>query len=544
MIKSILLPLQIKQVRYMKAFIYIILSLSILTISCKNDSRMMTLLESIDSLNHNGYYDSAYSELVKITPKDITGDGEKAYYDLLKTKVTLINDQMPESDSAINFCIKHYERNNDKRHLAEAYYYKGMLLADMGDNNGCILYLKKAETIGQDIDNPQLRFMTHLNLAYVNAEEKAYKTGIKYAQKALADIAGSGNIEKECMALNNIAMCHYYMGENDSAEAYMKQTEQRIGKIKDKENRAIFITNLGVLYFENGDYHKAEPLFRQAISLLNVSTTQINLAKVCYILNKDNEADKLIAQAWPESGAEEKAEILLFLAEKADREKDFKASARYYHEAKVLEDSIKKTKDTEGAVTTQRDYDKARYEQDVNRNATAAAIATIAVVAALGCWGAAYHRRKINKAKKTIADADRRIREYEERMAALELADRKHSDEAVKLERKIKRLKEEQNAIINRGQTLYNHIISEGTTATWKKKDFDEFIEYYRVGHPETVEEAEQGYKGLTSTNIFYLIITNGMKYDDAAAQRIMCMTQGAMRTMKSRIKAKKTEAA
>ena len=81
---------------------------------------------------------------------------------------------MPESDSAINFCIKHYERNNDKRHLAEAYYYKGMLLADMGDNNGSILYLKKAETIGQDIDNPQLRFMTHLNLAYVNAEEKAY----------------------------------------------------------------------------------------------------------------------------------------------------------------------------------------------------------------------------------------------------------------------------------------------------------------------------------------------------------------------------------
>ena len=246
------------------------------------------------------------------------------------------------------------------------------------------------------------------------------------------------------MALNNIAMCHYYMGEKDSAETYMKQTEQRLGKIKNKENRAIFITNLGVLYFENGDYHKAEPLFRQAISLLNVSTTQINLAKVCYILNKDSEADTLMAQAWPEAGAEEKAEILLFLAEKADREKDFKASARYYHETKVLEDSIKKTKDTEGAVTTQRDYDKARYEQDVNRNATAAAIATIAVVAALGCWGAAYHRRKINKAKKTIADADRRIREYEERMAALELADRKHSDEAVKLERKIRRLKEEQ----------------------------------------------------------------------------------------------------
>jgi hypothetical protein len=56
------------------------------------------------------------------------------------------------------------------------------------------------------------------------------------------------------------------------------------------------------------------------------------------------------------------------------------------------------------------------------------------------------------------------------------------------------------------------------------------------------VADAEDNYRRLSSTNIFYLILTD-MGHGDDDAQRIMCMTAGALRTMKSRINGKRKNA-
>lgn len=51
--------------------------------------------------------------------------------------------------------------------------------------------------------------------------------------------------------------------------------------------------------------------------------------------------------------------------------------------------------------------------------------------------------------------------------------------------------------------------------------------------------DAENEYRRLSSTNVFYLILRD-MQVADDDAQRILCMTAGALRTMKSRINARK----
>ena len=140
-----------------------------------------------------------------------------------------------------------------------------------------------------------------------------------------------------------------------------------------------------------------------------------------------------------------------------------------------------------------------------------------------------------------IAEGGKMIAEYTARIGELERADRQHSHEAQELRRKIKKLKDEQNEILGRGQRLYEGIAAGGTTATWKKQDFEEFIEFYRVSHPEAVADAEDNYRRLSATNIFYLILRD-MQVDDGDAQRILCMTAGAFRTMKSRVNARRTK--
>ena len=289
-------------------------------------------------------------------------------------------------------------------------------------------------------------------------------------------------------------------------------------------------------------YSEADTLFRQAIELLPVSTTQINLAKNNYALGNDDKTDSLLTAAWVTADYEEKAEILYFLSERAEDKGDLKTSSKLYKQGKIMQDSAKMDKDTEEAITTQQAYDMEKQEEETSRREMMAGVIIIIAIAILAAVATRYHQKKINKAKKAIADNGTTIKELTAKVDELERADRKHSREADTLRRKIRKLKDEQNEILGRGQRLYDDITAGGTTATWKKQDFDEFIEFYRVSHPDVVADAEENYRRLSSTNIFYLILTD-MGHGDDDAQRIMCMTAGALRTMKSRINGKRKNA-
>lgn len=81
--------------------------------------------------------------------------------------------------------------------------------------------------------------------------------------------------------------------QKDSAESYMSRIIPLLEKINDKEMSSMFLNNIGLIWYEKGLYEKAEPMFRQAFNLLDVPTTRINLAKVCYARGKAEECDTL-----------------------------------------------------------------------------------------------------------------------------------------------------------------------------------------------------------------------------------------------------------
>lgn len=253
------------------------------------------------------------------------------------------------------------------------------------------------------------------------------------------------------------------------------------------------------------------------------------------MLGKTAEGDSLLNSAWPNTTVEDKVEILLFRAEAAERKGDMTLAARYYKEAKAMQDSLQRSRKTEETVAVQRDYERDKYKEGVWRNVLLAFCVVVLLVLSLTL----YYRKRINKAKRTISEGNRLIAEYTVRISELEKQDASHAGKVNDLKRKIRNLKDGQAAVLGNGLRLYDEIAAGGTTATWSKKEFDEFIEYYRVGHAEAVAYAENGYRRLSSSNIFYLLLLD-MGRDDADVQRTMCMTPGALRTMKSRINAKK----
>lgn len=505
----------------------------------KQNGKTSSILKRINSLSVSRDYELMDSLLTTINPHSLKKDSEKAFYYLLKAQSDVALGRKIENDSFISFSVNYYERMQDKRNMARAYYYKGVSYYTLGRIEDAILFLKKAENMDKKVETPWLRSLIYGNLSYLNTISGANHTALQYAQKALSYSIKHNNVSWQCFAYNCIATSYDGMKMQDSAFAYVQKIIPYIDKINDKKERAGYLNNIGYVYYEKGLYKEAEAFFEKAKTILPVPTIYINLSKTYYMLGKNNKADSLVILINRDANFEEKAEMCQFLAERAERKGDYEAASRLYRQAKAMQDSANIQRQTEETVTMQREYEHKEYAKGVKSKETAGIVMAVLAVAVLAGTGVSFHRKTLNRAKRTIAEADRKIKEHTDRIAALERQDSRHAREAKELERKIRRLKDEQAAVINSGKALYDGIVAGGTTATWKKKDFDEFIEYYRTRRPEAVAEAEEGYSRLSSTHIFYLMLADmGVAGDDM--RRILCLTDGALRTMRSRIKSRK----
>lgn len=108
--------------------------------------------------------------------------------------------------------------------------------------------------------------------------------------------------------------------------------------------------------------------------------------------------------------------------------------------------------------------------------------------------------------------------------------------------RKMEKLNEtilvEQMEVLTAGKKLFDEIENGGTTATWSKKNFEEYNEYFKLIKPEIMEEILKRFSKLSPQNIFYEIMCYENK-NDKEIMRILCKTYGSLRTMKSRIRAR-----
>lgn len=498
-------------------------------------NKTQVLLGYADSLVDEEEYVIADKKLSLINKNDLHEDEDKALYYLLCLQTDYSLEKKSNADSLVDFSISYYKNEKDYEKLTRAYYYKGLSFFESGKVKESLLFMKEAERTEQKANVSWLRYGICLNMSFINNSFGIYRTALDYARKCLECAKENNNVSWMCFAYNNIAICYYSLGIMDSTFYYIEKIIPNLYDVQDKEERAGFMTNIGLLYYERGDYKKADSLLRKALALFVNFSAQINLAKTCYKLGDRAECDSLLTEAWPDASVQDKVEILQFRAEMADKAGNYAASSRFYKEAQALQDSARRAMKTEEAVTVQRDYERDKYKEGVWRNVLLAFCVVVLLVLSLTL----YYRKRINKAKRTISEGNRLIAEYTARISELEKQDASHAGKVNDLKRKIRNLKDGQAAVLGNGLRLYDEIAAGGTTAMWSKKEFDEFIEYYRVGHAEAVASAENGYRRLSSSNIFYLLLLD-MGRDEADVQRTMCMTPGALRTMKSRINAKK----
>lgn len=522
-------------------FLQIIILIAILT-SCENESKTYKKLAAIESMTHEKLYDKALKEINAINEKEINDDRDRAYYNLLKTKIHYISELPALPDSVINFSIKYYKNTSNDKKLAKAYYYKGATLGREQRMKDAIIALKEGERHAKIAEDSITGHHLAENIAFINSKTGNNHTALIYAHKALKLSEGIGRkawVAEDCQ---RIAAIYGSMGSDDSCKLYLKKALKYIEHAP-KELKAELYANAGAFHFDNGNMAKA---MDNVIKSLNIMPSAEGFYMLGSIYLKQGETDKaweVWNKALNTNDLELKATVMGWMAEMKRKQGEYKDADLWTGRMNAVKDSLRKAQQSEDILLMQSDMERneAKKESDKKQYWVDGLI-----IASLGLlFIAIYYKYKIRKSKKlatenelTITENEIRIKQKEQQLGELKKSINSHKQEINKLMSQNKNLKSEHTTILSIGYRLNNELENGGTAVKWSKKDFEAYVEYLRIEHPGVVENIEKNNKGLTAYNIFFLILcNNGVSRNEI--QRIMGMTQVAVRTLTYRLKKK-----
>lgn len=520
----------------MKTITSLIFLFAISFVACKNKGQIYTQLEHIDSLLTNEDNDSALKELSDIDKSKINSAEDKAYYNLLYTETMFRLSSTQTSDTMINKSIDFYKKSNNKKKLAKALYYKGMVKYELGDVEDAIICLKKAEHIAIKTKEATVLNYIYINLSFINNVEGNNITALEYAKKSFKVAEKRKDKSMLCLSLDKISSAFTSMMEHDSAAYYSKLTTPYIKYLK-KEEKPNVLTAISGSFFNIGDMANAERYIKQSIAVDTTAFALYILGSIYLEEGRTAEAEALWRKALCSDNPELRAETMMWLADVKRSEGEYRQAAELTARGETLRDSIRHQRKAEGALRLQGEAERAEAKRKADRTLAATAAAAVAVATGLAAL-AVYHRKRMNRTKRRLAEIKKATDAYRQKIDGLTASKGENEREIKRLRRKIETLGAQSARILGHGRKLCESIAGGGTVAKWKKTDFEAAVEYCRATRPEAVAEIEDGHKLLTAYNTFFLLLP-AIGVGDGDIPYAMNMTPGAARTMKYRLRGK-----
>ena len=413
----------------MKAKIYLLAALLTLLCACgsKPYPHVLTTADSLASANPDSAQAllASLAEGMKQEPQDV-----QMYYRLLCIKAKDKAYITHTSDSAILPVVEYYEREGDKKHLPEAYYYAGRVYRDLEDAPQALDYFEKALDAMQENENLKVKSKVYAQMGtlfcyqdlYTNAME-AFKQSLQY-KLTIKDSIGL------IFSYRDIAKTYLNLKQRDSASFYY-QKAYHLSTILHQPNLGNGVQALlAHLYILEKDYNKAHFALQHALQNIKESNRSgIYSTAASYYLNvgmKDSavwyfqqlqDCGTLYAK---EAAARGLAEITLSQGKTI-------AAARHLYQALVLGDSIHKITVTEDIRRSHALYKHQVREKEnqhlklQNLKQRQTGIFLIIAFALLSGSGILYYlrrkkamQRRLKKAEQLREEAYRRSREFME----------------------------------------------------------------------------------------------------------------------------------
>ena len=524
--------------------------LSILLLGCGKHKTTYTSLIQIDSLLKEELTDSALHEVMRINPATLS-ENELAYYQLLKVQSQYKSYIPINSDSVINQVIDYYKGTNDIEKLARAYYYKAGILLDLGKTKQALICLKEAEKILLGTDYDILHHNIYFMIAVINSRHQEYQLALESSLKALSFSSKLGKKDYICHDYEKISVYYEYVGKKDSALHYINMCIAMIDNIPSKPaiNRGGIWGNLGASYM-SVDINKAKTYLLKADSIAPQSNVCQCLADI-YLQQGDTAKAKeyIIKGISINESPEFKINNIKRLSKLEQEIGNYKRANELLQQAQQLKDSLTQKLREDNVKALQLEYDK-NSEQKHTDTLLIYAIVGIFFVLLLGFAISVILARQSAKAKEKAKAEERHAVELENYAKQIEEQERLSNKELKTANRQLAKMKQEvketgkeqrqQKKILERGHLLYSELMAGGNIGQWQRQDVSDFIGYFRLTNSEYAENIDQQYTDLTPTQSI-LTILEYIGKDDQEIMHILCLTEGALRTQRSRLRQRKS---
>lgn len=519
-------------------------------ISCSYRRHDVSLLISIDSLLAQEQTDSALMLIEHFNPSDLDED-LSAYYHLLLTQSRYKAYEPIYSDSTINLAINYYESARDLDKLARCYFYKSGILCDLNREKEALDYLKKAELLAEHSDNFVLQHNICFFISSINADYQEMELALKYAKKALECSEHTGKHEHLVHDYEKLFVLYNSLGYKDSCLYYVDHCIQLLNSMSADSPflSAPLWGNLGVAY-SSINPEKAEQFLEKANSLRPQDNVFGQLADIKLEKGDTIKATELLNEGFRISeNLRFKAKIAKLLSKLEQESGRYEQANIWLKQAQELKDSLTRQQREDNILAQQIVFDKT-VEQEKDRGLLAYALFAIGIILFGSGFTAWYLRRRERKLRQGLLRQMNSVQQELEaaqehlaatsdelRQSARQLRSTSNMLNRLEKERKEEHKEQRQRArMLENGHKCYTDLMSGGSTIFWQRKDFTDFIDYYRMAKPRFAEDTDRQYKKLTPNQAVYLILKDMGKSDQETMEQ-MKLTPGAYYTMHSRIK-------
>ena len=535
----------------MKLTVYTTFLFVFLFIGCNQQQMVYSELVEIDQLLIAEQTDSAFKKLAMIDVRKLNED-LSAYYYLLETQCQYKLYMPIHSDSIINRAETYYRKTVDKEKLARSLFYKSGVLSDIGKKAEALLCLKQAEVLVRNLSEDYLSHNVYYQLASLNSYYQEYQLALDNIKKAMFYASKANRMLNLAYDYEKAAVYYGNLGLSDSSRFYIRKCLSVIDVIPKEpaSNRARLFGNVGALYCSI-DKDSAKIFLEKSLELDPQGNVYSALSDI-YLEEKDTaKAMRMLEEGIKVSdylGFKEKN--LLKLSDIMRKKGDYRKADELTMAANALKDSLANRFHEENVKAQQIEFDR-KVEQKRAAQARQWLTGGVGVAVMVICLMAWYYfRRKkknvlvltekeklIEELREDRNDANKKLKATQDEMNAMRHDLEEH-------ERKIRtfdRERKKREQWLGHGRTLLESLLNQGNMALWNHQDYEDFIGYYRITNSRFAKTIDEEYTDL-SPNQSVLVILDDIGMSDDDVMRAMNLTNGALRTLRSRLRQRRLD--
>lgn len=273
----------------------------------------------------------------------------RMYYDLLTVKARDKAYIRHTSDSLIRNVLRYYERQDDKKHLPETYYYAGRVYSDLGDAPQALNYFIRASETADGKDYDLLsRIYSQIGTLYLY--QAVYDKALPVFRKCYQYNLLEGDSAALVYCIRNIGRAYSVLNQVDSALYYYKEADKLTIRLNNVFLWSEIHGELSAYYLQLGMYEEAYNsllLSRRKVKSINEAPQYTTSARYFYSINQFDSAAYYYTLMTELNGYSYKEEGYYGLGKIARLKGNYETALLYFDKSLIYADSAESITQTE-----------------------------------------------------------------------------------------------------------------------------------------------------------------------------------------------------